>query len=144
MSVSIVLLPLALAAAAAYSERRARADASVEVQTRMRDPRLLRLALEDLGLAATDTPSGLVAEGDGQTVRFVRGDDDILAAHFSAKADVEAAKAFLLELDDSYAARVQQHVYERLVARAQEHGLRLEDERVQADNSIVLTLAVTA
>ncbi len=46
----------------------------------------------------------------------------------------------MLAVDDAYAAAVQVALYERLVARAPELGLRVADESVDEEDAITLVL----
>jgi len=54
----------------------------------------------------------------------------------------EQAQTVLEQLDAEYTRLLQERVYEQVVGRAEQAGLTLEDEHVDGDNSIVLTLRV--
>lgn len=146
MSVTIALIPIALAVVA---HRAARKDAVaagrhvMEIQTRMRDRSLLVAALGDLDCAVTDDGPQVQAVHENRVVRFSYDAESILQAQFEDGVDVATAEAFLTDLDDEYARRVQEQVYQRLLERADEQNLTIESESVDADNAIVLTLRIS-
>jgi hypothetical protein len=147
MSVTFTLIPLALAYAA---HRAAKEKAETEghltlgLQSRMKDPDLLARALADLGCEATVTAEGGldVTRADGSPVRFLRDADETLDVHFADGTDPTEAETFLKDADSEYTRLVQEQVYQRLLERAAQLGLTVEGERVEADNSIVVTLRV--
>ena len=146
MSVTIALIPIALAIAAhqaAKKEAVAAGHATLDVQTRMRDEKLLHRALEDLGCTVSARGMGSLRAQNGHlVVDFTRGPNDVLQAQFSPEVSPADGERFLQELDDEYARLVQEAVYMRLMERASSQGMAVESERVEADNSIVVTLRV--
>ncbi len=154
MSIEIILIPLAFAAAAAVKgkleERQAAATGEtaeeqphvMAIETRMRDHELLARALEGLGCEVDRSGEEPKADYRGVEISFRRGEHEALHAHFEGEIEPEAAEAFLRDLDSEYSRLVQEQTYQRVVERSAEQGLELESERVEADNSIVLTLRV--
>ncbi len=73
---------------------------------------------------------------------LARTDSGTFEALFPGTVPQAQAQTVLEQLDAEYTRLVQERVYEQVVERAQQQGLALESERVEEDNSIVLTLRV--
>jgi hypothetical protein len=152
MSAIFALVPVAIAVAAAVSERkeRVRADAlagvapEVVLATRMTDSSLLMEALTLLGMEPTRDSDAIRARVDAEPVSFRADAGGRLDAVFAGSASESLADATVAKIDAEYTRLVQQRVYEKVVARAREHGLTFASERVEEDNSIVVTLRVGA
>ncbi len=143
---SIALIPVGLAIASAVAARK-RAEAegmpTVAVRTRMRDDEILIEALRELGCEAGPVPDGGVRATRGSfEFSFRRDESGVLEGHFGTDVTSEEAEAFVADLDDEYTRLVQTHVYQRVLDRAQQHGMTVSSETVEDDNSIVLTLEV--
>jgi len=78
----------------------------------------------------------------GVQLSLAKRDDGTFEALFPGTAPQEQAREALGELDAEYTRLVQERVYQQVIERAQDQGLALESERVEQDNSIVLTLRV--
>jgi hypothetical protein len=141
MSFTIILIPAVLAIGSALVGRLGDDKVHV-VRTRMLDDELLARALDRIGCQAKVSETSVHAEREGLAVTFSRGEGDILEAHFAEDTDVDAAQALLGELDGAYTALVQQKVYERLLARAEQQGLAVAHEHTDDEGAIVLTLQV--
>ena len=113
------------------------------IQTRMRDDEILLEALRDLGCEAQPVDGGgLSAIRGAFEFTFRRDENGVLEANFGAEVTPEEAEAFVTDLDDEYTRLIQARVYQRVLERAQQHGMAIESENVEDDNSIVLTLRV--
>lgn len=117
----------------------------VTVRTRMRHRDLLARALTGLRAQVTDDGNSVVAAWEGRRITFVYGPDGVQLAHVDGPGLAEAeASRLVLSVDEAYAAQVQQAVLTRLKARAASNGMVVESERVNADQSISVTLAATS
>ena len=141
MSVSLVLVPIAIAVAGAIRARRAEGRNAVRVETRMRDDELLRRALEEYGCRNVRAAETVAAAVDGREILFERAESGTFEGLFSG-IDAPAAETFVRDVEHEYTRLLQAQVYERVVAGAAERGYTLESERVEEDNSVVLTLRV--
>ncbi len=139
MSVELVLIPLALAAVGAWKARAQAESGMCVVQTRLRDPKLLSEALTALG-AQVDLSEGVVRGrfGAAELSFSARADGSVLA-HVTG-AEPQEAERLVLAVDEAYAAGVQAALYERLIARAPELGLRVMEESVDEENAITMVL----
>jgi len=146
LSVSIALIPVGLAIASAIAapkEAKAEGKPTMAIQTRMRDDEILLEALRDLGCEAQPVDGGgLSAIRGAFEFTFRRDENGVLEANFGAEVTPEEAEAFVTDLDDEYTRLIQARVYQRVLERAQQHGMAIESENVEDDNSIVLTLRV--
>jgi hypothetical protein len=145
MSISLLLMPLALAGVAAVAGKASRnaTDRNVcEVRTRMRDVDLLTAALRETGATAEATKDGLLAQWEGITARFERGEDGIWSAHFTGEVTQDRAIEIVQGIDAAYGRQVQQAVLARLRERAPSAGLRLQSEDVTTDDEVRLVFTV--
>jgi len=148
MSTGLELLPLALAIGAAVAAVRKRRSASpaspivVTLGTRMRDGVLLSRALDVVGRDFGEQDGVRHGSIQGMAVAFTVDTDGTFEAHFDATLPSDQAQALVAQLDEQYARLVQQQVYEKLLERAPAAGLVFESERVEEDDSIVVTLLV--
>lgn len=145
MSVSIALIPVGLAiasAVAARKEAKAQGRPTMAVQTRMRDNEILMEALRDMGCEAGPAGEGVRAKRGAFEFAFSRDENGVLEATFDSEVAPEEAEAFVADLDHEYTRLIQARVYQRVLERAQQHGMAVESESVDPDNSIVLTLRV--
>jgi len=146
MSTGIELIPVALAIGAAAAAARARggdvvASASRETRelpTRFADESLL---MEALGQTATERDGVVHGVVDGVPIAFTTDDSGAYVAHFRPEAPGRAAGA-LRTLDGVYGRLVQRDARSRVLASAPRYGLPVEDEHVEEDGTIVLTLQV--
>ncbi len=149
MSTGLELIPFAIAAGIGAvgryrvrrAERQVAGPPSYALGTRMRDERLLGAAAAALGSSGGGSPAD-VTEVGGVRLSLVPTDTGAFEALFPGTVTQEQARAVLGSLDSEYTRLVQERVYQQVVERAQQQGLALESERVEDDNSIVLTLRV--
>lgn len=145
MSTGLELLPLALAIGAAVGAmRRNRAGPApvLTVTTRLRDDALLVQALETVG-GHFGVDDGVHHGRIGDVpVAVSRNPDGQFDVHLDPGVATDQAEGLVAMLDQSYGRQVQQQVYEKLLARAPEHGLAWRSERVEEDDAIVVTLTV--
>ncbi|MEU0533067.1 hypothetical protein [Amycolatopsis tolypomycina] len=117
----------------------------VTVRTRMRHRDLLARALTGLRAQVTDDGTSVVAAWEGRRITFGYGPEGVQVAHVDGPGLVPAeASRLVLSVDEAYAAEVQRAVLARLKDRAAQAGMRVESERVNADQSISVTLAATS
>ncbi|ADJ50197.1 hypothetical protein AMES_8372 [Amycolatopsis mediterranei S699] len=147
MSVTLKLRSAALAqldAATLAAHAQARPGV-VTVRTRMRHRDLLARALTGLRAQVTDDGTSVVAAWEGRRITFGYGPEGVQVAHVDGPGLVPAeASRLVLSVDEAYAAEVQRAVLARLKDRAAQVGMRVEAERVNADQSISVTLAATS
>jgi hypothetical protein len=117
----------------------------VTVRTRMRHRDLLSRALAGLRAQVTDDGTTVFAAWEGRRIAFGYGPEGVQVAHVDGPDLTEAeASRLVLSVDEAYAAEVQRAVLARLKDRAAQAGMRVESERVNADQSISVTLAATS
>jgi hypothetical protein len=147
MSVTLKLRSAALAqldAATLAAHTQAQAGV-VTVRTRMRHRDLLARALVGLRAQVTDDGTAVTAAWEGRRITFTYGPEGVQVAHVDGPGLVPAeASRLVLSVDEAYAAEVQRAVVARLKDRAAQAGMRVESERVNADQSISVTLAATS
>jgi hypothetical protein len=145
MSTGLELIPLALAIGAVVAARRrstASLPSTVTLTTRMRDETLLVTALDIVGQHYGEHDGMQYGSVEGTAVVFSRDPEGVYEAHFDKAISVSTSQSVITGLDEIYTRLVQQDVYQKLMDRAGMHGLALESERVEDDDSIVLTLVV--
>lgn len=151
MSTGLELIPFAIAAGVSaighYRARRAEQELSgpppYALETRMRDEELLVAAAAALDASTTGSGGAASVTGvAGVQLSLAKRDDGTFEALFPGTAPQEQAREALGQLDAEYTRLVQERVYQQVIERAQDRGLALESERVEQDNSIVLTLRV--
>jgi hypothetical protein len=151
MSTGLELMPFAIAAGVGaigrYRARRAEREvlgaSPYSFETRMRDAELLTAAARILGTPAdTGRNVSTIGEVAGTPISLARTEAGVFEALFSSSVPQEQAQTVLEQLDAEYTRLLQERVYEQVVGRAEQAGLTLEDEHVDGDNSIVLTLRV--
>ena len=156
MSIIISIVPIVLGTLAATSAAAAATAAAVtdtnkqssnrvvvELSTEIRNENLLRETLEKMGAQniRVDQKS-LGSDIDHFHIVFVRKDDQSFNIRFVGNVAQVEAMNFKDELIAEYRNVVQNYVYETLKRKAEEKGLKLEKEILQADQSIVLTYNV--
>lgn len=148
MSVEIVLIPLALAAVSAWKASRKEAlpngQQAVQVGSRMRDETLLANALADTGAVTTRTESTLNAAWSDVQAEFSRDDQGIWSARMTGTVDEARAINIITAIDQAYGRQVQQALLRTLRERAAAAGMTIEDEQIDAEQTVTLTLAVQA
>lgn len=145
MSTGLELIPIAIAIGVAVGKARKPAHATTQatyaLETRFKDPALLRRALTQHDVGANWHGKALRARIGSTSVDFLQPSD---GAPFEAvlpdAVPVGEARQALTALDATYIAVVQSAVRERVLSQAVRHGLEMESERVEADQSIVITL----
>lgn len=148
MSVEIVLIPLALAAVSAWKASRKEAlpngQQAVQVGSRMRDESLLANALSDTGAVTTRTASTLIAAWSDVQAEFSRDQQGIWSARMTGTVDEARAINIITAVDQAYGLQVQKTLVRTLRERAAAAGMSIEDEQIDAEQTVTLTLAVQA
>lgn len=149
MSVTFLLIPVAISALggvgvlAALAESIQGGSRVYALSTRMRDPLLLRQALENYGFSDVSVrDASFDAALDGRRIVFQPAADGTYQVAFVGEIPRPHAERFVQDVDREYLKVVQQKVYDDLMARASARGLVLESEHFEEDNSVVLTFAV--
>lgn len=144
MSVSLILLPIAIGAVAKAAATHSSPDAATcTVSTRLRDPRLLVLALGDTGGRVTATgPDSIDVEWAELAAQLSRDADGIWQAHFTGTTDEQRCIASIMTVDAAYGRRVQAEVLHKVRERAPQAGMTLVSETANNDASVTVVLEV--
>lgn len=147
MSVEIVLIPVAIALtkeiAEGISRRLENKDNEILIlETRMKDELLLKQALEDWNCSFRSIDHfkeiTFPLQGNDEVI-FMLNSTGRYSLVLPQTADQTAYEEWLSNVEDSYTHLLQQQVYQKLIERAPENGLILEQEERLADRSIQLT-----
>jgi hypothetical protein len=145
MSVIIALVPLAIALAGALANRKKIVNNTAQgfcLDTGITDIALLRQAFSILDYQVTEIKEGL-SVGLGKTAfQLVRNENGSYDAVFPAKIAEQQGQEFIQQILGEYGKLVQQQVYQRVKTEAKNKSWTVENETVQEDNSILLTLQV--
>lgn len=148
MSVEIILIPLALAAVSAWKASRKEelptGQQAIQVGSRMRDEALLANALSDTGAVTTRTDSTLNASWSDVQAEFSRDEQGIWAARMTGTIDEPRAINIITAVDQAYGMQVQQALLRTLRERAAAAGMTIENEQVDSEQTVTLTLVVQA
>ena len=151
MSIELALLPIAIAIAGAIAaagtartlEQWAQNDQSAfSLSTRIKDAQLLEAALENYGCRTVTVGEAIKLGDAGQQIIFAPNAEGVFDAVFMGNISRAHAERFVFDIYEQYTQQVQQQVYQNLLARAKDRGMKLESETFQEDNSIVLTFVV--
>jgi hypothetical protein len=145
MSLEVVLIPLAIAAAGAIAARKHSPSLSKSLclETQVKDTALLERALRDYNCTTRLEANQLHARYGNTQMIFAPNQQGVFDAYIMGNVAIEEAQTFITDLHDQYKRLVQQQSYETLLQRAKARGLVLESEELQADNSVLLTFAVS-
>ncbi|WP_167477332.1 MULTISPECIES: hypothetical protein [Nocardia] len=144
MTISIILVPTGVAEAAkAAAPVAVQGSMMCPVSTRLRDPRLLALALEDAGAAKVVVGADAIdATWPDLAARLQRGADGIRLARFTGTTDERRCAETVSAIDRAYGHRVQQEVLRKLRDRAPAAGMALVSETTNSDDSVTMILEV--
>ena len=152
MSIIISIVPIVLgtlavtyeaAAATTDGDKQGNNQDIIELSTNIRNENLLRETLEKMGAQNIQVnQKSLGGEIDNFHIAFVRKEDQTFNIRFVGNVAQEEAVNFKNDLIAEYSNVVQNYVYETLKRKAEEKGLELKKEILQADQSIVLTYNV--
>lgn len=142
MSLSVVLLPALISGVSI-----ATADAEMfgqyyKMKTSMKDENILQEALENRGSHVTLDEMQIEASIGDVDIVFQREEDDTISAFFNKEINQHESKEFLSYTEKEYKRIVQQKTYEKLLERAKHEGLVLQSDKVNEENTIVLTFGV--
>lgn len=112
--------------------------------TNFRDRNLLIKVLVDNGMEPQELEDGKIIcdLGSAKIQFFQENNDSIVTVEIIQGADMQSIFKHLWVLDDEYKSNVQNLVYENLLEKVEEKGLKIEEEQVLEDNSIVITLNI--
>jgi hypothetical protein len=145
MSLIIALIPLAIALVGAMTNRKQNAHAQNQgfsVATGITDVVLLKQAFALLDCEVNEIQGHLLARLGETDFELVRNENDSFDAVFPPNITEEESEAFVRSVLSEYGKLVQQQVYQKVKTRAKNQGWTIENETVQDDNSIKLTLQV--
>jgi Protein of unknown function (DUF2997) len=150
MSTGLEIIPAALVIGAVVARRRLRSAATrraageeaevLELETRFNEQSLILEALGENAVERNGVVHGEV--GDVPIALALDTEDGLFVAYFHADLPPEEAEEALRSLDRAYAALSNRDVRERVIEGAPEGGFVLEQETVEDDGSIVLSLRV--
>ena len=149
MSIELALLPIAIATIGAIANRKksqrstsALARTSFYRETRMTDPELLQIALQNCGCSSVVSGGAVDSVMQSARIIFEPVEGSAFNAVFTGDLSSEQADQFLADVFTEYTRQVQQQVYQKLKDRAAAKGMILETEQLLDDDSIVLTFHV--
>lgn len=144
MSISLILLPVALGAVAKAAVAQSYPAPNVcTVSTRLRDARLLNLALQDTGARTTSAaPDAIDVEWAQMTAQLRRDAEGVWQAHFHGTEDRQRCVDTVLAIDAAYGLRVQAEVLRRVRDQAPAAGMSLVSQTANADRSVTMVLEV--
>lgn len=149
VSLSVLLVPLAIGVASVTVSSLPNEDAILEkdktyyeIKTRIKDEQLLQETLNNYG-SQTKVQNEEVISSIGDTdITFIKGTKDIYHAYFHKDIPLEDAEQFIDTIYNEYTRIVQRKTYDKLLARAESQGLKLEYEETNEEEAIVLTFEV--
>jgi hypothetical protein len=115
----------------------------VEVETLFMDKDLLVRALDSVSLDAKESENGVLSCMVGRSmVRFEKKGDEPYRAIIEKAPGGDSMYDMLSEIDEEYKREVQTSAYHKVLKRATEMGLQVEQEEITSENTIVVTLRV--
>ncbi|MGM8214592.1 hypothetical protein ACLIA0_03355 [Bacillaceae bacterium W0354] len=146
MSLSMFLVPIAIGAAstAVSYALKEKVDEGVlyRIDTNMKDETILEEALKSFGCQIDLNEERFHSSLGDIQMAFQQQEDGTLSGYFNESVSTEEAEEFLKDIQKEYTRIVQKNTYEKLLARAKDEGLILEQENKNDDDSIVLTFQV--
>jgi Protein of unknown function (DUF2997) len=150
MSTGLEIIPAALVIGAVVARRRLKSEAArakageqanvLELETRFNEQALI---IEALGGNAVERNGVLHGEvGDVPIALTLDTDDRLFVAYFHADLPPEAAEEALRSLDRAYVELSNRDVRERVIDGAPDSGFVFEEQTVEGDGSVVLSLRV--
>lgn len=112
--------------------------------TNFRDKSLLKQVLLDNGMQPIELENGhMRCDLAGANMTFKQeGPDSLIVVELSSEVDMQSVFRHLSVVDDEYKRYVQNEVYQHLLQKVEEKGLKIEQEQVLEDHSIVVTLNI--
>jgi hypothetical protein len=146
MSVFVVLIPLAFAMAEAISDwRKEKINGKLAfcLETSLTDIALVKKVLLSLDYEVAESEKQLeITIADKTRLRLQPNAKGTIDALFIGDIALDQGKEILQQIASEYGNLVQQLIYQRLKERSQNQGWTIENETVQEDNSLLLTLQV--
>jgi hypothetical protein len=111
--------------------------------TNFRDETLLRKTLSEYGVTPLAGDSGKLAWQINQTTLvFSQEDDQPFSLEVSNVTDMREVYSRLDDINEHYSRNVQLQTYQKLKDRIRSRGLVIQNEEVEQDESIVVTLTI--
>lgn len=120
-----------------------KSDTTLVIPTRIRNIEYLLRTLEELGTQNVIVKEeSVIANFTKLSVCYQPDKEGYIQLRFIGKIKEEEAYNFKNLLETQYGKQLQEAVYKQVKERAQNQGLKLEQEYVEEDNTIVLTYNV--
>lgn len=143
MSISLALIPFAIAAISnicVNSTKSKGEEKEVKIITDIKDKKILLASLYNYGYEYEVQDDNVVTHINGANVTFKKNKEDVYDVFVIGRnLSTEKSEIDIKELCDEYKKVVQEDVYKNLLENAQDKGMKLENEEVLEDNSILLT-----
>lgn len=143
MSISLALIPFAIAAISnicVNSTESKEEEKKIKIKTDIKDKKMLLLSLYNYGYEYEVQDDNVVTHINGACVTFKKNQDDIYDVFVIGKnLSIGKSEIDIKELCHEYKKVVQEDVYKNLLENAEDKGMKLENEEVLEDNSILLT-----
>ncbi|MEH7236384.1 hypothetical protein [Bacillus sp. JJ1562] len=112
--------------------------------TNFRDKSLLKQVLLDNGIQPIELENGQIrCDLAGANMTFKQGSpDSMIVVELSSEVNMQTVFRHLSVVDDEYKRYIQNEVYQHLLQKVEEKGLKIEQEQVLEDHSIVVTLNI--
>lgn len=110
--------------------------------TNFRDGDLLFKTLKEFGINPVRNGSSITCKVENSHLTFRQSDDLPFQVEIHNEPDMKKIFQYLSDIDHDYKRCLQEAVYKKLKARAEEQNMTIESEEVMEDNSIVLTLNI--
>lgn len=113
---------------------------TLTIPTRMRNAEFLLRALKELGTQNVIQENDKLVSGFANlSISYLPDTDGYIGLHFNGTINAEEAKEFAGILESQYGKLLQEAVYTQLKQKAENKGLKLEEEYIEEDDTIVLT-----
>lgn len=146
MSISLALIPFAIAAITAISTGSSKTigeEREIKIKTGIMDKNMLLSSLDNYGYMYQVVEDDIITHIGNAKVTFCKNEQNgydavVVGSNLSA----EKSEIDIQDIYDEYQKVVQEDVYKNLLCNAESKGMKLENEEVLEDNSILLTFNI--
>ncbi|UTR13186.1 hypothetical protein MM221_11015 [Salipaludibacillus sp. LMS25] len=147
MSLTLALIPIAVGLTSAISvalEQKVEEGDYYKISTPIKDERLLKTALSNYGCNIDNKNEQELTTSLGNiSMMFKQEENGQFSAAFHKDVLEKDAEDFIADLQQEYMQLVQEQTYEKILQRAKDEGLILEEDTVNTTtNNRVLTFQV--